>query len=113
MNDREAGGIDSGDPSSLEIETVKDFVSALLDLSFTSFVTPRVIQLVYLICLAFGGLWILFVIGSAFSVGIGLGLAMLVLSPLLYLVCVLFIRLSLEVVVVLFRIYETLSGRPL
>jgi hypothetical protein len=63
--------------------------------------------------LGVAALWTIAVIAAAFSAGTGIGILMLLLSPVLYLLCVLFIRMYLEIVIVLFRIYEILRDRPL
>ena len=79
---------------------------SLLDFSFTSFVTTKLIKILY--ALGFG-LAALLSIGSilgAFSDSFGGGLGSLILVPLSFLMFVMYLRVALEVLAVLFRIAE-------
>ena len=80
--------------------------SALLDLSFTRFVTIsfiRVIYILWLVGIALG--WLVVVIG-AFAQGILVGLFAIVFGAVIAAVYALLVRMMLELVVVIFRIGE-------
>lgn len=93
----------------------------MLDLSFTSFVTARVIKFIYVISVLVAALYVLFVTVpmSTFVAGYVsatadsrvLGImaavaAFLVAAPLLFIIAVTYVRVLLELVIVLFRISE-------
>jgi hypothetical protein len=87
----------------------KGFFGSLFDLSFSEFVTTRVIKLLFILTIIGSGLGALFILISMFSVGFGRGLLGLIVAPILFLLYVLFSRIWLEVVIVLFRIAENTS----
>ncbi|HUT95374.1 MAG TPA: DUF4282 domain-containing protein [Thermoguttaceae bacterium] len=103
-----------------------DFVRALFDVNFHSFLTTKVIKLIYILVLVVLTLsW-----GVAFLSGLGTALGMmkdsvlmggvvllaaLIAIPLGYLLSVVWIRVSLELVIILFRIAEDVhrtASRP-
>jgi hypothetical protein len=93
-------------------------IDALFDLSFQRFITLSVIKVLYLLGLALIALmWLIVVIGG-FGQGFMAGLVALVVGSLAALLYVIFYRVWLELIVVLFRIGENTSklveaaGRP-
>lgn len=99
----------------------KGFFRSLFDLSFTSFVTARVVKFIYVLSIVFVVLYVLgtmayasfiayaFVAALAQSdaLGIVVGLLLfLILTPILLLVAITYVRVLLEIVIVLFRISE-------
>lgn len=74
----------------------KGFIGSLFDFSFSSFVTPKVIGIVYGIGIFLTTLGIFGIIIGGFSQGFFKGLFSLILSPLIGLVWLLFIRIVLE-----------------
>lgn len=99
------------------------FLRSLFDLSFSSFITLGIVKVLYVISLILVLLYALFLGGSAASgtyglvgvpelggspaLGIVLGLlAFLVLFPLVLVLGAIYVRVLLELVVVLFRIAE-------
>jgi hypothetical protein len=92
---------------------------ALADLSFTKFVTIRIVKLLYLMLLVLIGLlWLIGVIAIAGQVGVLTfgGFLSIVALTLLVLIKVIGARIGLELIVVLFRIGENTSitaGRSL
>jgi hypothetical protein len=98
------------------VEKVKahasSFFAAMFDLSFREFITPRIIQVVFIVMLVIAALGVLSTIVAAFEGGALAGVVILILSPAIFLVAALFIRIYLEVVILLFRIYETLRDKP-
>lgn len=85
----------------------KGFFASLFDTSFSSFVTMRIIKVIYVITLILIGLVALAFIVRAFSVGSGFGfLTLIVLAPLASLFYVIYVRVVLELVIAIFRIME-------
>ncbi len=99
----------------------KGFFRSLFDLSFTSFVTASVVKFIYMISLIFVVLYVLSTVGwlsflsyafiagisESEAIGVVVGvLLFLVLLPILLLIAVTYVRVLLEIVIVLFRISE-------
>ncbi len=82
------------------------FLGSLFDLSFRHFITPRMISLLFILSLIGVGLWALVMIVYGFTVGAGTGFLTFILALIFVVLGVLFSRLYLELVVVLFRIAE-------
>ncbi|RJQ42199.1 MAG: DUF4282 domain-containing protein [Gaiellales bacterium] len=79
---------------------------ALFDFSFSSFVTLKLIKVIYFIVFILAVLAAIGVIIVGFQQSSTMGLAALLLSPVLFLVYILAARVWLELIVVLFRIEE-------
>jgi uncharacterized protein DUF4282 len=85
----------------------RGFLSALFDFSFTSFVTTRIIKVLYVLILIMVSLVALFYTIVAFRLSPGFGLLTLIIGdPLFIIVVMAFWRLVLEAFVVVFRIAE-------
>lgn len=82
------------------------FIGDLFDFSFTEFVTSRVVQVLYVLSVLAVGLVSIVLIVALFGQGAGMGLLGLILVPLGALLVLAYIRVALEFVVVLFRIYD-------
>lgn len=82
------------------------FIEDLFDFSFTEFVTSRVVQVLYTLSVIAVGLVSIVLIFALFGQGAGAGLLGLILVPLGALLVLAYIRVALEFVVVLFRIYD-------
>ena len=82
--------------------------SALFDLSFTQFVTSKIIKLLYGLSVLFAGLLAIFlIIIAGFSAQGGIGtLALFIIAPLAFLITVIYGRVLLEIIIVIFRIAE-------
>src|SRR5437870_5772309 len=88
-------------------DSMKDgYLAALFDFSFSSLITPKLISLFYVVAVGGMGIFTLFFIKSAFDKSSGLGLAALVLSPVVFLILMTLVRIYLEIVVVVFKIAE-------
>jgi len=79
---------------------------ALLDTSFREFVTPSLVRLLYVLALAGLAVADLWLVLSALASSLLWGLATLLVVALLTALAALCIRVSLETVVILFRIAE-------
>ena len=82
------------------------FLASLFDLKFASFITLKLIRLLYLLGMLLGALTALGAIVAAFNVNSALGVLALVLSPLVFLLVLVYVRVTLELVAILFRIEE-------
>ncbi len=99
------------------IESDKGFFASLYDLSFRTFVTPKIIQIVYVLSLAAVAIWSLVFLASGFAPSYGfLGgysgpnagsiLLHIVLTPVIFVIGSLGARIYLEFIVAVFRIAE-------
>jgi hypothetical protein len=89
----------------------RGFLSALFDFSFTSFVTTRIIKVLYVLITVLVSLVALFYTIIAFRLSTGFGLLVLIIGDPLYIIIVMaFWRLLLEAFVVVFRIAEDIRA---
>lgn len=86
------------------------FLSSLFDLSFTNFITPKLIKVLFVISIVLAGLGALAVVGSAFMSSAIAGIfALLIVAPILFLFYVIYARVMMEVLIVIFRGSEHLA----
>jgi hypothetical protein len=89
----------------------RGFLGALFDFGFTSFVTPKVVKVLYPLIMVFTGLTALAFVAGAFHASTGLGfLTLLVLAPLFFLVVTAIYRILLEFFIVIFRVAEDIRA---
>ena len=89
----------------------KGFIAVLLDLSFTEFITTRIIKILYILGIFFAGLGSLAVLVGGVTSGSVFGaLGALIITPIIFVLYVLIIRVWLELIIVIFRIAEN-TGR--
>ncbi len=91
----------------------KGFFTALFDVNMTEMVTPKIIRVLYILGLVGIGLGMLTAIITAF-IGIGTGgfggvLITLITAPVGAFVAVIFLRVYLELIILLFNIYDQLK----
>jgi hypothetical protein len=92
----------------MNMDEIKGFIASLLDFSFTDFVTPKILGILYGLVLASAAAGAITIVVLMFGRHVGLGvLALLTLGPLFFLVCVLGGRVMLELVTVVFRMKYT------
>jgi hypothetical protein len=82
------------------------FFNLLFEFSFSRFIGIKVVGVLYGIGMFFAGLIVMTLLGTGFSQGIGQGLISLILSPILFLVYVILLRVSLEGFVATLRTAE-------
>lgn len=87
-------------------QEAKGLFASLFDFSFTSFVTAKLIKVLYALGIVIGAIVGLFALVSAMGQGALAGLGALILVPLVFLLWVMYLRVVLEVLVVVFRIAE-------
>lgn len=89
----------------------KGFVGSLFDFGFTSFVTPTVVKVLYVLIMIVLGLTGLGFAVSAFSLNKIAGIfVLIVVAPLFFFVSLALYRIVLELFVVIFRIAEDLRA---
>jgi hypothetical protein len=94
-------------PGSRQPADSTSFLSALFDFSFTSFVTTKIIKVLYVLILILTCLSALVFTFSSFKVNTTFGLLVLVIGdPLFILIVMGFWRLIMEAFIVVFRISE-------
>jgi hypothetical protein len=90
-------------------EEVQGLLSSLFDLSFTTFITSKLIKVLYAMAIAFAALVATALLVSGFSQGALVGLLMLVVAPVVFLATVIYARVLLEIMIVVFRMAEHLA----
>jgi len=82
------------------------FFSRLFDLSFSEFITTKVVKVLFIIGIAFGALYTLSLFVAGLSQGGLTALIAVVGAPILFIITVLLTRIWLEIIIVVFRIAE-------
>jgi len=91
------------------IDNPKGFFTALIDISFTSFITTKLVKLIYIVSLILIGLGAIAMLISFFTCGIGSGILGLIVTPIVVLLEVMAVRVWLEIIMVVFRIAEDVN----
>ena len=88
-------------------QSPRGFFGKLFDFSFETFITPSIIKVLFILILVVIGIGALGFVIAAFSQSAVLGLVVLIIGvPIGGFLYILFARVWLEIVVVLFRIEE-------
>ena len=82
------------------------FFKRLFDLSFKEFITPKIVTFLFIVEIIIGGLGGLGLLIKGISSGVGMAFLSLIIAPIFFLLYVVFSRIWLEIVIVLFRIAE-------
>ena len=97
------------------LSRARGFLGSLFDYSFSSFITPRIIKILYVLATVAVGLWTLLEILFAFKISAALGILTLVIgAPITFVLSMIWVRVSLEVIIAFFNIHgdvESLSRR--
>jgi hypothetical protein len=89
------------------VNTSTSFVESLLDFSFTSFVTSKIIKLLYGLSILGAGLTAVIMIVCAFAMSALAGIfTLIIVAPLAFAIIVVYSRVLLEIIIVVFRISE-------
>ena len=100
-----------GDPVPGGVADARGFVGALFDFGFTSFVTPKVIKVLYLLIVIGTVVSALVVTIIAFRASAAFGIVMLIFAdPLFILIVLAIFRIFLEFFVVTFRVAEDIRA---
>ena len=81
------------------------FYKALFDTSFSEFVIPKIVSMLYVIGMIMSGISALALVIIAFTQSIWGGILALLFSPVYFLISVIVIRFYFEIIVILFKIY--------
>jgi len=84
----------------------KGFLGALFDLSFSEFVTVKLIKFIYVLLLVLIAIGYVVGVITGFADSAGQGLLMLILGVVGAFIAVIFARVYMEILIVLFRIAE-------
>ena len=88
-------------------EGSKGFFGSLFDASFDELITPRIVTVLYILFMIGIGLTALAFVVSAFSQSTGLGVVtLLVFAPLASQLYLILVRVTLELIIVIFKIRE-------
>jgi hypothetical protein len=87
----------------------KNPIGMLFDLSFTEFITTRVIKVLFIIGVIFALIGTIALIIGGFSASTLTGIVSLIFSPVIFLLYVLGVRIWCEMIIVIFRIAENTS----
>ena len=85
------------------------FFGTMFDLSFTHFVTIKLVKFLYVVGLLVGAIGAVIMIGAASRQGAAAAVGALVLAPLGFLLFAMYLRVMLEIMVVMFRIAEDIE----
>ncbi len=91
------------------MEEPKGFFTTLFDFSFSEFIVPKVIQTLFVIGILGAAIGAFFFIAWGFRASFLAGLLTMLISPIVFVIYVILVRVYLEVVMVLFRILDTLN----
>lgn len=84
----------------------KGFFSSLFDFSFSEFIVLKIISLLFIIGLAISAIITIMILASAFATSTIAGIITLILSPIIFLIQVIIVRIYLELIIVVFKIAE-------
>ena len=88
----------------------KGFFEAIFDLSFSEFVTIKIIKFLYVLAIiASATMTIIFIVGGFATESVAVGVLFLLLSPVIFMLYVLMARVWLELIIVVFKIAENTS----
>lgn len=94
------------------MKNAKGFLASLLDLSFSNFITTKLIKALYVLIIAVAAIAALITIIGGFSESFGYGLLRFIIGIVGFLVCVILARIYLEVTIILFKIEENTRKIP-
>ena len=88
------------------MEGPQGFFTTLFDFSFSEFIVPKILKVLYGLGILGAAIAALGFIVNGFSAGVLGGIVMIILSPVIFVIGVILVRVYLEVVLVLFRIAD-------
>lgn len=105
-----ASAVPAASPVGGDASTEGGFFGRLFDMSFTRFVTPSLIKILFILAIIVVSLVSVFMlIGGAASAGDG-GIVLVILAPIYWLLGIIYVRVLLELAIVFFRI--EINTRP-
>jgi hypothetical protein len=92
------------------MDQAKCFFSSLFDVSFSEFITPKIIKIVFILGIIGSGISAISMIATAFAKSTGMGIVTLVIgAPLVFILMVIAIRIYLELIIIFFRISDNIA----
>ena len=88
------------------MEQPQGFFTTLFDFSFSEFIVPKILKVLYGLGILGAAITALGFIVNGFGAGVLGGIVMIILSPVIFVIGVILVRVYLEVVLVLFRIAD-------
>ena len=101
----------SGSAGMPGMPSAKGFFGSLFDFTFSSFITPIIVKVVYVLATVALVLGWLLLVGAAFSQSAGAGLGVLVFGPIAVIIYLAFIRMTLEFYLAIVRMSEDIHHR--
>ncbi len=92
------------------MDEARGFFASLFDFSFASMITGRIIRFLYVLLVAMAAVMALLMVVMAFGVSGSVGiLALLIGAPLVFVISVIYARVMLEIIMVVFSISSNVS----
>ena len=88
------------------MEEPQGFFTTLFDFSFSEFIVPKILKVLYGLGILGAAITAIGFIVNGFGAGVLGGIVMLILSPVIFVIGVILVRVYLEVIMVLFRIAD-------
>ncbi len=93
------------------VQTEKGFLRSLFDTSMREMITPKIIRFIFIIGLiAYVLTAVVVIIGMLMSGEIMMALLAIIVVPIGFIIAVVFMRIYLEIIIILFRIYDELRA---
>jgi Domain of unknown function (DUF4282) len=92
-------------------DQAKGFFGSLFDFSFNSFVTPKIVKLVYVVSTIAIALFYVVIVVSGFTKSPALGIGLLLFGAIVAIVYLAFIRMTLEFYYAIVRMSEDINRR--
>ncbi|MGM0490553.1 MAG: DUF4282 domain-containing protein [Planctomycetota bacterium] len=90
-----------------ESQVPKKFLESLFDLSFSQFITVNIIKVLYIIAIVLSAFVAMLILIVGLRTGdITVGLAAIILTPIMFFLYVICARIVLELIIVVFRIAD-------
>lgn len=88
----------------------KGFFASLFDFSFSSFITPRLVKVLYVLMTIVVALWTLLFVLLAFRSSKSFGfIALIILGPIFFVIMMIWVRVGVEAIIAFFRIQEDVA----
>ena len=84
----------------------RGFFSSLFDLSFTNFITGRVIKVLFVLAIIFAALYALGIVVYGLNLPNPYPIAAVIAAPIVFFLLILGARVQLEILIVIFRMAE-------
>jgi uncharacterized protein DUF4282/zinc ribbon protein len=105
-----SGDLDGRSSSEGKLMQAKGFFASLFDFSFSSFITPRLVKVLYVLLTIVNALWTLLFVLIAFRSSKSFGvIALVILGPIFFVILMIGARVAVEAIIAFFRIQEDVA----